>query len=91
MIKYRGPFDTQAEAEAYVESVAGQGVPFRGYERHAVPSRLARPPRIEAREVVFAVYDDPRADWPDEYPEFDQAGHRWTVARPNRPNSTPEA
>lgn len=91
MIKYRGPFDTQAQAEAYVESVAGQGVPLKEYESFAVPSRFPRHWRaLPPRDVIFAVYDDPSADWPDEHPEFDGVSHCWTVARPDKPGSAPK-
>ena len=78
MIKIRGPFDSQDAAQAWVDSVAGQNVPFKGFERRELPAtgldRLR--PR---REVVFAVFDDPEADWPDEEIVFDESLQRWTA------------
>jgi hypothetical protein len=82
MRKVRGPFYSSAEAQAYVVAVAGQGVPFERFEEYPLDRarrwRSLFGPRPTA---IFAVYDDPALDDPDEHIVFDPA-QRWVIEQP---------
>lgn len=77
MIKIRGPFSDRVAAEAWVASVAKQGVPFKEYVEREIPRKgiLGPPEHVQ----TFAIFDDPEATWPDEHLAFDDVRQSWRV------------
>jgi hypothetical protein len=82
VIKIRGPFATRPEAQAWVDGVAHQGVPFLEFtERNRPATGIGARLRKAQSAVAFAIYDDPAAHWPDEEIVLDPV-RSWIVSHP---------